>query len=69
MFHPVPLAHELADVQLAPLAELGGAGIAEVRVVLPHRQLRRAVRAVKMHGNLMEHMKILRVHLRKFFQL
>jgi len=26
----VPLAHELADVQLAPLAELGGAGIAEV---------------------------------------
>ena len=27
---PVPLADELADVQLAPLAKLGGAGIAEV---------------------------------------
>jgi hypothetical protein len=37
----VALAHELADVPLARLAELGGAGIAKVRVVRPDGDPRR----------------------------
>ena len=48
------LAHQLADVQLAGLPDLGRTLVAEVRVVLPDRHLGRSTGALQVRDELLE---------------
>src|SRR5256714_9334751 len=44
----VALAHELADIPFPAMTHLGGAGIAQMRVVLPYNDLASAIPLVEM---------------------
>src|ERR1700692_2236900 len=48
------LTHELADIELAALAHFRRARVAEMRIMLPYRQLRAAALAAKMGNHRIE---------------